>query len=117
MDHNNIPSEINGMLNANAQQKRVVFPDKSSMLVRRSSVPDCFDIHYHPEVEIVLPLQGEVTVALHSSICRVRAGEALVLPPNLCHLLDMKDHCARCLLLFDPCVIDCTSIRYNALKF
>ncbi len=79
----------------------VTYPENTSIRIWHSRTPDDYDQHFHSAVEVIIPLQGEVTVMLPEEVCCVREGEVIIIPAGCTHGLHMGEGSARELLLYE----------------
>ena len=84
------------------RREYVTYPDDSSFRVWYSDVPWRYESHDHSAVEICLTLEGVVEYTVNGTPYQVRRGEALIIPPDHLHSLNMGENSARYLFLFEP---------------
>ena len=92
-----------------------------TMIERRTSVfslsrfdgmlyPD----HLHPQLEIIIPAAGRMTVKVDSQSYLLQAGEALVVFPNHLHSYVETWDCYGLMLIFSPAILPDLGIDWQA---
>jgi quercetin dioxygenase-like cupin family protein len=72
---------------------RKVFAGKNSMLtlneIKAGTTPN---LHSHPEEQLTYILSGEAEFVLGEEVLKLRAGDLLLVPPNVPHSLKVIGH-------------------------
>lgn len=79
----------------------VTYPENTSIRIWIGNVPDDYEPHFHSAVEVVLPLEGEVSVCAADTAYRVQEGEVLIIPAGCIHDLHMGEGSQRELVLYE----------------
>lgn len=87
------------------EQEYVSYQSRSSIRIWHSEDSNQYNRHYHSAVEIILTLEGEVTMEVGNSVTHVGKNQILILPPDYPHSLAMKEGSKRLLFLFEPMLL------------
>jgi len=79
----------------------VTYPENTSIRIWNMRKADDYDQHFHSAVEVIIPLQGEVTIHIDEREYRIQMGEVIIIPAGCRHGLHMADGSERELLLYE----------------
>lgn len=86
----------------NTQYEIVEYPDALPIRTYAYSVRS-FPMHWHQEMEILLVLKGSIHVMLQNTNVTIKAGELVVISPNVLHATQQSDEPNQVLLLQIQC--------------
>lgn len=80
----------------------VTYTEHSSIRIWESETATHFDMHQHSAVELIMPLEGISLYRTEEKEYKVRAGQILLIPPEVRHELTETPGTRRYLMLFEP---------------
>lgn len=81
--------------------EKVWYPDNSNFLCWINQDIDNCNTHWHPAIEIIMPIQNYFYMELEGEECILQEGDILVIPPGFLHSLTNTAYGYRMISLFD----------------
>ena len=81
--------------------EKVGYSDDSSVLLWVNQNNINFPLHWHPAVEIIMPLSNSYTVTINKIVYTLYEGDILIIPPGDLHELYAPPQGSRIIILFD----------------
>lgn len=83
--------------------EKVFYPNDSAILCWINNEHGSFSTHWHPSIEIIMPLDNNYTVKINNNKYILKEGDILIIPPGELHELyeTDKSNGYRLILLFD----------------
>lgn len=85
--------------------ERVFHTEDTSIIIWTNREPASFAAHWHPAVEIVMPVENTYQVICRNKVYNLNVGDILLIPPGELHELVTPDHGIRLIFLMDISVI------------
>ncbi len=85
--------------------EKVWYPEDSSVLCWINIEKTGFETHWHPSVEIIMPLDNEYYVTLTHENFTLKEGDIIIIPPGELHELSTPPSGMRLIIVFDYTVI------------
>ena len=85
--YNQINSDFTGIRNMHDTEELVEYHASTSHRIWLNDLPIDFEDHWHPAMEIVMPVENYYTVIAGGEVCNVMPGEIFIIPPGQIHAL------------------------------
>ena len=101
LDFYGINHDYNGTREVQDSQETVSFQDNSTVRIWLNTQTECFEVHWHTALEIIMPVENYYDAYVEGNTYHVQPGEFLVIPPGDLHELHAPDNGSRFIFLFD----------------
>ncbi len=98
------------------QRETVHFRGHSHLKLYINDETEHYPRHWHEEVEILMPLEGQYSAIIGETAYRLNTGDLLLIMPGVIHDLPLEPSGVRIIFQFDPSLIRSISGVYDALS-
>lgn len=86
--------------------ENVFYPDGSAILCWINKEFGTIPTHWHPSIEIIMPLEGNYSIKIKKKQITLEEGDILIIPPGELHELSTISDGFRLVLVFDYTIIN-----------
>ena len=79
----------------------IKYRNNSSLRIWYNDIPECYDMHWHNTLEIVVPIENYYDITINRETFHVQPDEILMIPPRALHSITAPPSGARFVYLFD----------------
>ncbi len=81
--------------------ENVEFHNNSTLRIWYNDIPECYDMHWHHAMEIIIPVENYYGVTINQQAFHINPEEILFIPPRELHSIHAPEQGARFVYLFD----------------
>lgn len=105
LDYNSINYDFSGTRDVHDSHETVQFQNNSTIRIWLNTQTENFSAHWHPALEIIMPVENYYDVTVRDTLYHVQPGEIMVVPPGELHALQAPSAGSRFIYMFDISLI------------
>ena len=79
----------------------IKYRDNSALRIWYNDIPECYDMHWHNTLEIIVPVENYYDVTINDDNYHIQPDEIFMIPPRALHSIVSPQSGARFVYLFD----------------
>ena len=86
-------------------RETILFEDIQGVKFYHNNEPECYPVHWHLEIEVIMPLKNHYTVTIGGEKVIIEEGDVFLLPPGELHELTAPPYGERIIMQVDYSII------------